>query len=216
MTKAEGGDRHCLVSAFFVCFLLGALPWHAGWAKGEVSDLLAQVHWGESSQDLLHHFGSAAMRLPKSLDFGDSYADVVLERQALGGVPVVTFFQMDKKTNGLKRIQLERPRHGVNPPAYRAISTALQADLGRPDEICEVPVRPTGGYQAATEEKWSRENTVVSAIFRDTTLQAFEGCLFGPAYGWCGLHGQLLVRIGPPDGGPDPCGLALRRSGALN
>jgi len=47
-----------------------------------------------------------------------------------------------------------------------------------------------------------------SAIFRDTTLQAFEGCFFGPVNGWCGLHGQLLVRIGPLDGAADPCSLA--------
>jgi hypothetical protein len=45
-------------------------------------------------------------------------------------------------------------------------------------------------------------------VKRDTTLQAFDGCLFGPATGWCGLRGQLLVRIGPPDGGADPCALA--------
>jgi hypothetical protein len=28
---------------------------------------------------------------------------------------------------------------------------------------------------------------IITAIFRDTTLQAFEGCLFGPATGWWGL-----------------------------
>jgi hypothetical protein len=28
---------------------------------------------------------------------------------------------------------------------------------------------------------------IITAIFRDTTLQAFEGWLFGPATGWCGL-----------------------------
>ena len=28
---------------------------------------------------------------------------------------------------------------------------------------------------------------IITAIFRNTTLQAFEGCLFGPATGWCGL-----------------------------
>ena len=63
---------------------------------------------------------------------------------------------------------------------------------------------PAGGYQAAAEERWAYDGAVISAIFRDTTLQAFEGCLFGPATGWCGLHRQLLVRIGPPDGGADP------------
>jgi hypothetical protein len=54
---------------------------------------------------------------------------------------------------------------------------------------------------------------MISAIYRDTTLQAFEGCLFGVASGYCGLTGQLLVRISPDDGiaEPDPCSLTNRR-----
>jgi hypothetical protein len=179
-------------------------------AADGIEDLLRETHWGESSGELLGQFGGEARRLPRALDFGDSYADIVLTRQTLGGVPMVVFFQMDKARHGLKRIQLERPRHGVNPPAFRAIAAALHADFGKPDQTCVIPVLAASGYQAAAEERWARDGAVISAIFRDTTLQAFEGCLFGPAAGWCGLHGQLLVRIGPPDGGADPCSLALR------
>jgi hypothetical protein len=181
---------------------------HPSLAADGVAELLRPSQWGESSGQLLQQFGSNAMRLQTPFDFGDSYADIVLTGQTLGGVPMVVFFQMDKVTHGLKRIQLERPRHGVNPPAFRAILAALHADYGKPDQTCAIPVLPASGYQAATEENWVHEGTVISAIFRDTTLQAFEGCLFGPATGWCGLHGQLLVRIGPPDGGADPCSLA--------
>jgi hypothetical protein len=182
-------------------------------AADAVTELLGQVHWGESSQDLLQQFDGAATQLPRSLDFGDSYVDVVLNGGTVGGVPVVTFFQMDKGTRGLKRVQLERPRHGVNPPAFRAISSALHAAYGRPDKICLTPVSPIGGYQAAAQELWVRGTDVISAIYRDTTLQAFEGCLFGVASGHCGLTGQLLVRISPADGTaePDPCSLALHR-----
>lgn len=178
----------------------------------DISDFLAQIRWGEISHDLLQQFDGAATRLSQRLDFGDSYADVVLERATLGGVPIVTFFQMDKRTHGLKRVQMERPRHGVNPPAFRAISAALHAAYGRPDLVCQVPVLPSGGYQAAAQELWFRGGDVISAIFRDTTLQAFEGCLFGVASGSCGLRGQLLVRISPADGeaNPDPCHLAAR------
>jgi hypothetical protein len=187
-----------------------ATPVPAALAADAVPELLRQVHWGETSQDLLHQFDGAAMQLPKSLDFGDSYVDVVLDGETVGGVPVVTFFQMDKRTHGLKRVQLERPRHGVNPPAFRAISSALHAAYGRPDKICLTPVTPMGGYQAAAEELWVRGTDVISAIYRDTTLQAFEGCLFGVASGVCGLRGQLLVRISPADGiaEPDPCSLS--------
>jgi hypothetical protein len=182
-------------------------------AADALTDLLRQVHWGESSQDLLQQFDGSATQLARGLDFGDSYVDVVLRGEIIGGVPVVTFFQMDKRTRGLKRIQLERQRHGVNPPALRAISAALNADYGRPDKICFTPVTPIGGYQAAAQELWVRGTDVISAIYRDTTLQAFEGCLFGVASGYCGLTGQLLVRIGPADGiaEPDPCSLANRR-----
>jgi hypothetical protein len=177
-----------------------------------VPELLSQVHWGESSRSLLQQFEGAAMQLPRSLDFGDSYVDVVLHGETVGGVPVVTFFQMDKRTGGLKRIQLERPRHGVNPPALRAISAALQADYGRPDKTCFMPVSPIGGYQAAAQEVWVRGTNAISAIYRDTTLQAFEGCLFGVASGHCGLTGQLLVRLSPADGiaKSDPCSLTSR------
>jgi hypothetical protein len=177
-------------------------------AAGGIDEVLRETHWGESSGELYRQFGTNAIQLPRALDFGDSYADVVVRGQTLGAVPMVVFFQMDKVTHGLKRIQLERPRHGVNPPALRAIAAALHAEFGKPDQTCIIPVLPAAGYQAAAEERWERDGAAVSVIFRDTTLQAFEGCLFGPATGWCGLHGQLLVRIGPPDGGADPCSLA--------
>jgi hypothetical protein len=188
--------------AILTAALIAAAPARA---ESGIATLLRDTHWGESSADLQRRFGSAAIALPRPLDFGDSYARVVLPNATLGGVPVVVFFQMDKNTHGLKRVQIERPPHGVNPPAFRAITAALHAELGRPDQVCTVPPAPASGWQAALEERWRRGNAAISAIFRDTTLQAFEGCLFGPATGWCGLHGQILVRLGPPGPGAGPC-----------
>jgi hypothetical protein len=207
-------------------FVFGLTPWLLRLAFGVAAGALAgpvlaasgiegiwvQTYWGESSNTLLQQFGSDAKRLPRVLDFGDSYVDVVLPSQLIGGVPMVVFFQMDKLSHGLKRIQLERPRHGVNPPAFRGILTALQTDFGSPDQICTIPILPASGYQAGTEALWLRGDAVVSAIFRDTTLQAFEGCLFGPATGSCGLTGQLLVRIGPPSDDGNPCSFERHRN----
>jgi hypothetical protein len=180
-------------------------------AETGIAEIWRQTHWGESSDALLRQFGAGANRLPRALDFGDSYVDVVLPRELIGGVPMVVFFQMDKVSRGLKRIQLERPRHAVNLPAFRGVLAGLHIDLGSPDQVCAIPVLPASGYQAGAEALWLRDGAVVSAIFRDTTLQAFEGCLFGPATGSCGLTGQLLVRIGPPSGDGDPCSLERPR-----
>ena len=188
----------------------GGLRWTQ--AETGIGETWRQTHWGEFSDALLRQFGVAAKRLPRALDFGDSYVDVVLPDQMIGGVSMVVFFQMDKITHGLKRIQLERPRHGVNPPAFRGILAALQTEFGSPDQVCAIPVLPAGGYQAAAQARWLRDGAVVSAIFRDTTLQAFEGCLFGLATGTCGLTGQLLVRIGPPSDAGDPCSLERHRN----
>jgi hypothetical protein len=200
--------RRFLQLAVWITITVVAGPAHA--AAG-IEEIWHRTYWGEPSETLLQQFGGAATRLPRALDFGDSYADVVLPGQVVGGVPMVVFFQMDKTTHGLKRIQFERPRHGVNPPAFRALLAALQTDFGSPDQMCVIPVSPAGGYQAAAKELWLRDGAVVSAIFRDTTLQAFEGCLFGPATGSCGLTGQLLLRIGPPGGDGDPCSPELHR-----
>jgi len=179
-------------------------------AEDGIAALLRKTHWGEAAPDLLRQFGSGAVQLPTPLDFGDSYARIVLPGGSVGGVPMVVFFQMDKKAHGLRRIQLERPPHGVNPPAFRAVAAALSAELGRPERICTIPPSPESGWQAAAEMRWVKGDAAISAIFRDTTVQALEGCLFGPAAGWCGLRGQLLVRLGPAAGDPLRCGRAAR------
>ena len=183
-------------------------PWlPAALHAQEIRAVWEGTYWGEPSSALVAHFGRGATALPWRIDFGDSYSDVVLRNLNLGGYPFVVFFQMDKVRGGLKRIQIERQRHGVNPPAFRAIVGVLDAELGVADASCEIPPGPASGYQAATELAWRRDQVAIRAIFRDTTIEAFEGCLSGDPsfFGPCGLTGQLLVRISPPDQDSGAC-----------
>jgi len=172
-----------------------------------LSHIWRGLHWGEASTAVYAQLGRQATVLPRPIDFGDSYAELVLRNVPVGGFPLVAFFQMDKVTGGLKRIQLERQRHGVNPPAFRGVLAALEAEFGPPDMMCGIRPGPASGYQAAAERIWRRDGAVIRAIFRDTTIEAFEGCLAGdPSIaGPCGLTGQLLVRISPPDGDGGAC-----------
>jgi hypothetical protein len=125
---------------------------------------------------LLRRFGTRATRLPWRLDYGDAYTDLVLRDQPVGGFRFIVYFQMDKRTGGLARIQLERPRHAANPPAYRAALAALVAAFGAADRRCTRPPGPADGYQAVAERQWLRGEDSIRAIFRDTTLEASEGC----------------------------------------
>jgi hypothetical protein len=149
--------------------------------------------------------------LQRPIDFGDSYAQIVLRSVLVGGVSLIVFLQQDKATGGLKRIQLERQRHGVSPPAARAVLGALEAAYGAPDALCGIGPGPASGYQAAAERVWRRSGIVIRAIFRDTTIEAFEGCLAGdPGAGPCGLTGQLIVRISPPAADTGGCAIPGR------
>ncbi len=159
--------------------------------------------WGESSAALLAHFGARAALLPRPIDFGDAYTQIVLRDVVAGGLPLIAFFQMDKVTHGLKRIQIERQRHGVNPPAFRAVLGALTAAYGPPDAMCDAAPAPASGYQAAAERTWLRDGIAIRVIFRDTTIEALEGCITGHPTP-CGPTGQLLIRISPP--GADAAG----------
>lgn len=177
--------------------------------RKSLEDIAAATHWGESSAELLRRFGPAATRLAAPLDFGDSYTDVVLRQVALGGWGVIVYFQMDKAGGGLKRIQVERPRHGVNRAAFHAVAAALDAEYGAPDRLCGIRPGPAGGFQEAAERIWRRGDQVIRAIFRDTTIEAFEGCI--GTVGPCGLTGQLLVRISPPGADTAECPAPPRR-----
>jgi hypothetical protein len=182
-----------------------AVPAAAAPAGSVVAQLTAQTHWGETAGALLRQFGRAA-RLPWRLDFGDSYVDVVLPDLRIGGLRFIVFFQMDKKSGGLARIQIERPRHGANPPAVRAALAALAAGYGAPDRTCRLPPSPRNGYQAAVEEVWRRGAAAIRAIWRATTLEAAEGCFSLVEGGPCGLEGQLLIRISPDGRDAGACG----------
>ena len=190
--------RKCNVLAALL-FPLVFLSGSSTYAMGTVPEVLRGLEWGESSGALLARFANRATVLSRPIDFGDSYAQIVLRDVAVGGVGLTTFFQMDKATGGLKRIQLERQRHGVTRLAFRAVLATLDAIYGPPTAACFIPPGPSNGYQASTERAWLKDALMIRAVFRDTTIEALEGCLdFGTPP--CGLTGQMLVRIGPSGG----------------
>jgi hypothetical protein len=189
---------------FAVLVLVAGLCTGPPAGAASIADSWAGTYWGEPSAALLAHFGARATILPRPIDFGDSDAQIVLRDVMTGGFPLIAFFQMDKATHGLKRIQIERPRHGVNPPAFRAVLGALNAAFGPPDATCDVAPSPASGFQAAAEHAWLRGGVAIRAILRDTTIEAVEGCITGDPTP-CGLTGQLLIRISPPGADADGC-----------
>lgn len=178
-------------------FALAALLLSAQAASAEESldEAWAGLSWGQPAIAVLKQLGARATVLPRPIDFGDSYAPLVVRNFPVGGVALIAYYQMDKASQGLKRIQFERPRHGATPAAFQGVLDGLEARYGPPDLMCGIRPEPWNGYQAAAERIWSRGGVVIRVIFRDTTLEALNGCLIA---GSCGLTAQLLLRISPP------------------
>jgi hypothetical protein len=83
--------------------------------------------------------------------------------------------------------------------------------------MCGTGAGPASGYQVGAERIWRRAGIAIRAIFRSTTIEAFEGCPFGDlTAGPCGLTAQLLVRISSPgeDGENCPAPPAPAQAGA--
>src|SRR5206468_10912135 len=129
-----------------------------------LSRLWQGLRWGEPGTAVLEQLGPRATVLPRPIDFGDSYAPLVLRNVTLGGFQLVAFFHMDRATGGLQRVQLERPRHGVNPPAFRGVLSAIEAEFGAPDAMCGIRPGPASGYQEAAERVWRRDGAVIRSI----------------------------------------------------
>jgi hypothetical protein len=161
----------------------------------DLDEAWAGLSWGEPAIAVLKQLGARATVLPRPIDFGDSYAPLVVRDFTVGGVALIAYYQMDKSSQALKRIQLERPRHGVTPTAFQGVLDGLEEGYGPPDLMCGIRPGPGNGYQAAVERIWSRGGVVIRAIFRDTTLEALDGCFIA---GSCGLTAQLLLRVSPP------------------
>src|SRR6266852_3244787 len=88
----RAGHFFVAVSAALLCLLWGPVR------AACIADLWEGTYWGEPGSALFAHFGARATVLPRPIDFGDSYASIVLRRVVVGGVPLIAFFQLDKTT----------------------------------------------------------------------------------------------------------------------
>jgi hypothetical protein len=177
-----------------VAVLLLAAALAAPARADDLDATISGISWGEPPEAVQRHLGARGFALPQPIDFGDSYAPLAVRDVKVGDYPLIAYYQFDKTTHALKRIQLERPRHMVNAGAFRGVFLALDADYGAPVTDCGTLPGPTTAYQGSAEYVWRHNGAVIRAIFRDTTLEAFSGC-YSPA---CGLTAQLIVRISPP------------------
>jgi hypothetical protein len=119
-----------MLKPLVMLLLLAAPAEAAGWDKAQ---------WGMSAQELATAYGAKARRLQPPIEFGDSYAEVVLPDASFAGESFRVYFQMDKRTHLLAHVLLERRRQYATPAVFAKVTAALQDQYGPATLACDHP-----------------------------------------------------------------------------
>ncbi|MEO1248199.1 MAG: hypothetical protein AAFW76_00020 [Pseudomonadota bacterium] len=103
--------------------------------------------------------------LPGRWEYGRSYADHAVMGVDVGGLAFDAFFQMNKQTERLEQVLLERRRAGATPAAFEELLAALINDYGAPSATCQQSKQ--GGEPQRHELIWRFPTTTVHASFLD-------------------------------------------------
>jgi hypothetical protein len=133
---------------------------------------LSAARWGMAATDLDRAFGDQLVRLPGRWDFGPFYADFTLPEIEVAGYAFRAFFQMERKTDRLGQILLERRGGKATPMVFDDVVRALSDHYG---ELAETSTG-TRGIPTALRAIWRLPDLVVEASFFDfyTTGMFFE------------------------------------------
>jgi hypothetical protein len=129
--------------------LLSATPAAAaGWDK---------VDWGMTAPQLAAAYGAKAKRLQPPIEFGDSYAEVVLTDMAFAGESFRVYFQMDKRTHRLAHVLLERRRQYATPAIFATVLKTLGDQYGTAALACD-----RGSF---VDHYWQNSGETIEASF---------------------------------------------------
>lgn len=156
-------DTKCrLLLGLVVLLLLGSTS--AGAQPTDVEGWQS-ARWGMTQDELVSAVPAEITVLPGRWEYGRSYADHAVMDAQVGGLAFDAFFQMNKKTDRLEQVLLERRRAGATPAAFGELLAALTDEYGQPSETCRQAKQ--GGEPQRHELIWRFPTTTVHASFLD-------------------------------------------------
>ena len=148
---------YVVVSVVFLCHLgLASTIDVVGWRD---------ARWGMSTDELIGADMRGLTALPGRWEYGRSYADHAVMGAQLGSLAFDAFFQMNKQTERLEQVLLERRRAGATPAAFKTLLGSLIREYGEPSETCRQAKQ--GGDPQRYALIWRFPTTTVHASFLD-------------------------------------------------
>jgi hypothetical protein len=122
--------------------------------------------WGMTAPQLAAAYGTGARRLQPPIEFGDSYAEVVLTDASFAGEAFRVYFQMDKRTHRLAHVLLERRRQYATPAVFAKVLATLGDQYGAAALECA-----RGGF---VDRYWQAPDETIKASFLGFSGPSFD------------------------------------------
>jgi hypothetical protein len=203
--RRAGALRRALLAAPLLA-LSAASGRAAGWDR---------VEWGMTAREVAAAYGDRVKLLSPPIEFGDSLAPVVLLDTPFGGYGFRVYFQIDKASQRLAHVLLERRRQYADPEIFRTVIETLRRERGREDLVCDR--RGGRGAPSLVERIWRGADATVVASYLDFAAPVLDyppeeilnrDRLLAEQPRYKSLYPQrrLLIRYGPGGAGASCAG----------
>ena len=122
-----------------------------------------KTRWGMSADELGDALGPALTPLAGRLDYASGYAEAAIRGTDLDGIAFDAFMQMNRDTDALEQVLLERRNAAVTPKTFADAVAALERRYGAPTFLCGAP-KPD---PLLAEWVWRFPTTTIHALVLD-------------------------------------------------
>lgn len=163
----QGKRAGCWVFGLALVLLFsGPVAWAA---PGDVRGWDA-VRWGMTGPELEEALGDSVVPLPGRWLYGGAYAELTVPRVVLGGLGFAAYLQMDRQSDRLRQVLMERRRVGATPAVFERLIDEMKALYGPPSLVCTQAKR--GGQPLDFEMIWRFPTTTIHVKFLDFSTTA--------------------------------------------
>lgn len=128
------------------------------------------ARWGMTGPELEEALGDAVAPLSGRWLYGGAYAELTVPRVLLGGLGFAAYLQMDRRSDRLRQVLMERRRTGATPAVFERLIDELEERYGAPSLVCTQAKR--GGQPLDYEMIWRFPTTTIHVKFLDFSTTA--------------------------------------------
>jgi hypothetical protein len=151
----------CAFTAVLVATAAVAARDLAGWGP---------VRWGMAGDQLAAALGPQVRRLDGRLDFGESYVEQTLPAVSVSGHTFTALFQMNRGTDRLQQVLLERRRGRAREVVFEGLARALENRFGPPTRACDSATDGERASPVMRQRSWVFPTTTVHLSYMDFTV----------------------------------------------